>query len=413
MIRSRSGSLASAVALGALTIATAGCGAGFGRSGDETPLTGRDANAQAVPFEAAWRVHLEPGGISREDGQQLATPAYDPMSDRVWVGVADRPFLYAFRASDGHLLWQAPLDGGTSGRAVFDAGQVILGTDGGKIVAFDGPTGEQRWSYTVQGAVSRRPVVADGQVYTVDGTNAIYALNRIDGTWKWQYRREPPGQFALYGESTPTVADGRVHVGFSDGMLVTLAAADGAVLWTRDLAPEQDQFEDVDAQAVRIGDRLFAASVAGGLYALAPESGEVLWTRPIRGIVTLDAVDGELIAGVDDGRLLRIEPTEGVRRWQLRFAKHEGAPTGVKSMGGLLVVTTAEGALHVVDKRMGAPVWQFAPGSGFRAAPSAHDDGSLFVLANSGWFYAFRSPGNRAPLPAVNPLSTGWSRGAP
>lgn len=390
-----------------------GCGSAFGLSGDETPLTGRDKNAQPVPFEATWRRSLQPGGINLDDGEQLATAAYDPASDRVFVGAGDRAVFQAFRASDGHRLWQVPLAGGTSGHALFDAGRVILGTDSGQIVALAGSSGAVEWSYAVQGAVSRQPVIAGDILYAVDGTNAIYALDRNTGTWRWQYRREPPGRFAVFGEGAPTVAAGRVHVGFSDGMLVTLAADDGAVLWTRDLAPEQDQFEDIDARTVVIGDRLFAASVAGGLYALSPETGDVLWTRPQRGIVRLTEVDGELVAGIDDGRLLRIEPTAGIGRWQLRFAEHEGAPTAIVPMDGALVVTTAEGALHVIDKRIGRPIWRFDPGSGFLAAPAVAANGSLFALANSGWFYAFRPASLRPPLPVLNPLSTAWSRGAP
>ncbi|MCB9540821.1 MAG: PQQ-binding-like beta-propeller repeat protein [Myxococcales bacterium] len=393
--------------------AIAGCGGAIGVAGDQTPLTERDKNAQPVPFEATWRVNLQPGGIAREDGEQLATAAYDPASDRVFVGVGDRAFLHAFRASDGHLLWKAPLPGGTSGHAIMDEGRVVLGSDSGEIRAYKATNGELVWRYAVQGAVSEQPVVAGPNLYAVDGSNAIYALDRASGTWRWQYRREPPGRFALFGEGAPTVAEGRVHVGFSDGMLVTLAAEDGAVLWTRDLAPEQDQFEDVDARVVVIGDRLFAASVAGGLYALSPETGDVLWTRPQKGIVLLTEVDGELVAGLDDGRLLRIEPTAGIGRWQLHFAAHEGAPTAIVSLGTALVVTTAEGALHVIDKRIGRPIWRFDPGSGFLAAPTAAANGSLFALANSGWFYAFRPAAMRPPLPPLNPLSTAWSRGAP
>lgn len=399
------------LALTGLTLT--GCGTSFGLAGDETPLTGYHRNQQPVPLQQVWRADLAPSGVARNEGRQLASAAYDPEGNRVWIGSADRPWFYAFRASDGHLLWQTALPGGTSGHAIFDAGQVVVGSDGGEILSFDGATGAINWRYAVQGAVNRAPTVAGELLFAVDGTNAIYALDRTSGEWRWQYRRDAPGRFAVFGEAPPTAADGRVHVGFSDGVLVTLSASDGAVLWTRDLAPEAEQFEDVDARAVRIDDALFAASVAGGLYALDPADGGVIWTRPLKGVVVLEAIEGDLFAGVDRGAVVRVDPRTGTARWQVTFADHAGAPTAIVPMGKLLAITTASGALHLIDGRSGRPIWRFAPGGGFLAAPTVGRDGSLFALANSGKFFALRPGSLIPPLPDVSPLATSPGRGLP
>lgn len=391
-----------------------GCGASFGFAGDETPLTGRSKNLHPVPFSAAWRTPLVPGGIALETGRQLASAAYDPASNRVWIGAADRPWFHAFRASDGHLLWRTALPGGSSGKAIFSGGRVIVGTDGGEVVAFDGPTGEVQWRYSVQGSVVEAPTLTrSGLALCVDGSNAIYALDAQSGTWRWQYRREAPGRFALFGESTPTSGNGRVHVGFSDGILVTLSERDGAVLWTRDLAPEAEQFEDVDASPVLIDGRLYAASVAGGLYALDAASGDVLWTRPVRGIVAMTRVGDDLVVGLDKGDLMRVDPQAGKARWRVGFAEHEGPVTSIERMGNTLVVGLGTGGMHLVDARSGRPLWRFAPGSGFMARPTVGRDGALFALSNAGDFYAFRPGGSEPPLPPVNPLATGTGRGVP
>lgn len=394
-------------------LALGGCGTSFGLAGDETPLTARHKNMQPVPLAPAWRVDLAPSGVSRNEGQQLASAAYDPQGGRLWIGSRDLPWFRAFRASDGHLLWKSELPGGTSGQALFDDGRVVVGTDGGKVVAFHGATGALEWRYTVQGAVNIAPAIAGDALLVVDGSNAVYALDRKAGTWRWQYRREAPGRFALFGEARPTSHDGRVHAGFSDGVLVTLAAKDGAVLWTRDLAPEAEQFEDIDASPIVLDGTLYAASVAGGLYALQPATGEVVWTRNVRGIVVMEPVGGDLIAGLDRGTIVRIDPRSGRARWRVGLAEHEGAPTGIEPLGKLLAVTTATGALHLLDARSGRPVWHFAPGSGFMAPPTTGSDGSLFALDNGGKLYAFRPGALLPPLPPVNPLADGTGRGSP
>ncbi len=409
MIRSVAGPLTALV--GALALV--GCGTAFGVAGDETPLTGRTKNMQAVPIDPIWRVDLAPSGVTRKDGQQLAAAAYDPQGGRVWVGSADRAWFYAFRASDGHLLWKTPLPGGTSGRAIFDDGQVVVGSDGGEVVSFAGATGEVKWRYSVPGAVVAAPEVSGDTLLVVDGTNAIYALDRRSGAWRWQYRREAPGRFALYGEAPPTVVGGRVHVGFSDGVLVTLSSKDGAVLWTRDLAPEAEQFEDIDARAVVIDGTLYAASVAGGLYALRPATGEVVWTRTVRGVVVMRGYHGDLFAGIDQGAIVRIDPETGRARWRVKLPEHDGSPTAIEPMGKLLAVSTATGALRLIDARSGRPVWHFAPGGGFMAPATVGRDGSLFALANAGKFFAFRPGALLPPLPPVNPLATGSGRGSP
>lgn len=397
------------VALGAIL---AGCGSAFGLAGDESPLTGRSANQQAIAYRAAWHIDLDPGGVNREETEQLAAAAYDPAGNRVFVGSAGGDAFHAFRASDGARLWSAPLKGGTSGHAVLDGNLVIVGTDAGRVVSFDAlAKGEQRWTYTVQGAVNQPPVLAGAMVYVVDGTNAIYALDRRTGEWRWQYRREAPGRFALFGEAVPTVADGRVFVGFSDGLLVALGATDGAVLWTRDLAPEAEQFEDVDASAVVIGDTVYAASVAGGLYALGATDGRVRWAKPVKGITVLTELGGELIAGFDDGRIARLAPNTARPRWQVKLGDHEGAPRALVQAGDQIAVTAAQGALRLLDARTGRPIWRFDPGSGFLASPTVGADGSLFVLSNGGRFYAFRPARGVPRLPALNPLSTSSGRG--
>lgn len=389
-----------------------GCGSSFGLAGDETPLTGRTANQQGITYRAAWFVDLDPGGVNRAETEQLAAAAYDPTGNRVFVGAAGNDEFHALRASDGASLWSVPLKGGTSGHAVLDGNQIIVGTDAGRVVAFDArKKGEIRWTYNVQGAVNQPPVVVGDRIFVVDGTNAIYALDRQTGEWRWQYRREAPGRFALFGQALPTVAEGRVFAGFSDGLIVALGASDGAVLWTRDLAPEAEQFEDVDASAVVIGDTVFAASVAGGLYALGAADGRVRWVKPKKGITVLIGLGGELVAGFDDGRVARLDPNTAKPRWQARLGEHEGTPRALVEAGDQIVVTAATGALRLLDARTGRPVWSFNPGSGFLAAPTVGSDGSLFVLSNGGRFYAFR-PARRTPrLQSANPLSTSSGRG--
>lgn len=396
-------------ALALLALAGGGCGSSVGAMGDETPLTGRSRNLVPAPFEPVWRLPLGDEGLSRDEGEALAAPAHDPAGNRLWVGNAEG--MRCLRASDGHLLWKTDVPGGISGSAVFDDGRVLVGTDGGELIAFGATTGAIVWRYRVQGAIVRRPIIAGDLVYFVDGTNAVFALERKTGVWKWQYRREAPAEFALFGESAPRVVDGRVHIGFSDGFIVTLGALDGVVLWSHDLAPQHDRFQDVDATPAVIDDAVFAASAASGLYKLDAASGKVRWMRPIRGIIGLAAIEGDLYASLDVGTILRLSASDGRPKWRTAFGEAAGSPGQVQPFGQLLLVSLARRGLHALDRRTGRPVWHFAPSTGLLAPPTVSDDGSVFLVTNGSVLYGLR-PGRHAPvLDPLNPLASGTGRG--
>ncbi len=371
-------------------LATTGCGT-FGAAGDETPLTGVSQNLQPVPMQPAWRRVVNPGELSRERAAELAGAAYDAPGNRVAIGSGSGYFA-CLRASDGHVIWRKKVAGSVSGRAIFDGPDVLIGTDDGELMALDARTGDERWRYVVEGAVVRAPVVAQGLVVFVDGTNVVYAVDRATGAWRWQYRRDPPADFALMGEGRPTVDGDKVFVGFSDGVIAALALEDGAVLWTTDLAPEHERFQDVDASPVVQNGTVYAASVAAGLYALEPATGAVRWTRPVPGIVELAAAEGDLLASIDQGQLLRLDGDDGQARWRVRFPGNAGAPGAVGQLGSLVMVGLSRGGLYWIDLRTGRPIRRFGPGNGVFGPPVVGADGSLFMLSNGGVFYAFRRP---------------------
>ncbi len=369
-----------------VAVACSGC-VSIGLTGDESPLTGMTRNLRPVPMRAAWRRVMRPSSVLREKPEEFATAAYDPKSRRLWAGSSEGDFV-CLDAANGDLVWSADIEGTLSGHAVFDGSQVLTGTDEGRLLALDTATGNEIWSYAVQSPVVQAPVVSGDGVYFVDGNNGVYALDRA-GKWRWQYRRDPPAEFALVGESRPMVAGGRVHVGFSDGMLITLDANDGAVIWTRDLSPEHDRFQDVDATPVVAGGMLLAASAAAGLYALDPATGKIHWTMPMDGIQHTAGVDEDVLVSLDRGRIMRLDGRTGTVLWRTNLGDG-GAPGEPILVAGLVAVTTSGGGLHLLDARTGRPLQRFEPGSGIYARPAVGEDGSLFVLSNGGVLYALR-----------------------
>jgi len=359
---------------------------GFGRAGDETPLAGTTAGVTPLPLHAAWRIELSEGPVYTVKPRELAAAAHSSRLGRVAVGTTEGWFVCA-RAGSGEIVWQRKLAGSVSARAVFDGDRILTGTDDGVLLALSAVDGGELWRYAVPSAIQQAPVIVGELAVFVDGHNGVHALDRDTGAWRWQYRRDPPENFALAGEAGLEVADGRVYAGFSDGTSVALDARDGAVLWTRDLAPEQDKFQDVDARPVRLGDKLFVASAASGVHALAPDTGKVLWSLPTPGVTRLTAVNGDLVASIDRGVVARLAPEDGRTLWQAKLPG--GAPGEVVEAGGLLATSMSRGGLFFLDAATGRPLQHFLPGYGLMGAPTAGDDGTLYVLSNGGVLYGF------------------------
>jgi len=378
--------LALGVALGVGACGGARTSADFGRGGDETPLTGSTPNVVPLPVHAAWRLELAEGPLYTVKPRELSAAAYSSTLGRVAIGTTEGWFVCA-RAGSGEILWRKRLAGGVSARAIFDGDRILTGTDDGQVLALSAYDGAELWRYTVPSAVQQAPIVVGGLVVFVDGHNGVHAVDRDSGAWRWQFRRDPPEEFALAGEAGVLVADGRIYTGFSDGHAVALDARDGAVLWTRDLAPEHDRFQDVDARPVRLGLDLFVASAASGLHALDPYTGKIRFTVPLPGVTRLTSVDGQLIASVDRGEVVRINPRDGSTVWQARLPG--GAPGDVVSVGGLLATSMSRGGVFFLDAATGRPLQHFLPGYGLMGAPTAGDDGTLYVFSNGGVLYGF------------------------
>jgi outer membrane protein assembly factor BamB len=202
------------------------------------------------------------------------------------VNVPLTPFVYAFQAKDGTLLWKAQITGSTTFPLAVVDGVIYLSTHRGCSV-LRASDGSAIWEQETRGHPCSPPVVMNGSVYlshvedkhnvlsfapseprqwqaaflcaldasdgsllwehqlgittgtghptsplvTPDGiyigTNegALAAFQTGDGVPRWQYQT---GGALL---SSPTGANGVVYVSANDGAVSALRASDGALLW--------------------------------------------------------------------------------------------------------------------------------------------------------------------------------------
>jgi outer membrane protein assembly factor BamB len=131
----------------------------------------------------------------------------------------------ALRAQDGQIIWATRV-GGSNFVPQALADGVLYGHDAKSIYALDADNGGLRWKYAPTGSTpAGRIAVASGRVYVgMHGSgNALHALDAASGAPLWST--------AMAAASNPTVANGMVYLGSWGNMLYALQASDGAVCW--------------------------------------------------------------------------------------------------------------------------------------------------------------------------------------
>lgn len=109
-------------------------------------------------------------------GRLMASPAYDPVNDAIYIG-SPNGILVALGAADGRVLWQRSLGGAIYSSASIsgDARRLVVGA-GWDVVAVDTRDGSIAWRQRLDGLVSGSPSLLGGQAYVTTRRGSLWAL---------------------------------------------------------------------------------------------------------------------------------------------------------------------------------------------------------------------------------------------
>lgn len=204
------------------------------------------------------------------------------------------------------------------------------------------------WRFTggFQNQNTAAPVIAGDTAYfaTKIGSQqggVLYAVDTQTGAKKWSFPKENTArESGLTGgnifAATPTVVGGKVYAGATDGSMYVLDAATGEEIIRFNTGRR------ISSSALLEDNVLYFGSESGTLYALNPETGE---TAP------------------------------GWRKFSARDAINS-APLLADTM---LVVMTADNALHGIKRATGIHKWSYRLPYGATPNSMTYGDGSLYV----------------------------------
>jgi len=227
----------------------------------------------------------------------VSTPA---VSDGIlYVGSMVEHRLYAFRTSDGQLLWQYTTSNYVNSSPAVYGNTVFVGGRDGYLYALNAATGTLRWKFNGGDDMTSSPVVHNGVVYTSCHNGNVFALDAASGSLIWNHTAAT----LQSGYSSPTFSNGKIYLSAGNGVFA-LNATNGSELWH---FTTTDQYA-MQASPTVVGGVVYVGGSDGNLYALDATSGSEIWRyntgSPIVSTATID--HGVLYVGLRAGAIIAL-----------------------------------------------------------------------------------------------------------
>ena len=174
-------------------------------------------------------------------------------------------------------------------------------------------TMDRLWSRKLEKSEKGRfkPLVISDVVYAASRSGEVVALDRETGTVRWRRNLNVSLSSGVGGSETS------LFVSTNDGVILALSAADGALLWET-----QASSEVLVPVSAGFG-TVLVRSADGRLLSLNPTTGEERWTvtytppaLTLNGYSQPLLLDGGVLVGLDDGRLIAFGSNDGKVLWE-------------------------------------------------------------------------------------------------
>ncbi|QYK52939.1 MAG: PQQ-binding-like beta-propeller repeat protein [Fimbriimonadaceae bacterium] len=306
-----------------------------------------------------------------------ASPSGTPqfVGNNVIVAVGGR--IYSLDKSSGNLNWRFPAGEAIQGSFPYGCevknGMVVAAGDEKSIYAVDAETGEMKWQYVSPDFISSNVVIAGESIGFVTGKQKVNVITAQNGQ--------------LVGQ--PIAEQDLVHstIGaYQDQIIYTTQRGKMVSLDTSSLRPKWEQKFNIlrsNGNFTVYGDRIYANSL-NYLIALRAGTGSVIWQQNTgkelsgspaaneSGIAAMTA-RGEVYFFNSSGKAMFGKPVE------------VGVPVSSPSfVGNLVSVSTANGAINLINPQSATIVWSYVIKAITTKAPAPQTAGGGGALGPGG-----------------------------
>lgn len=339
-------------------------------------------------FNAEAKLHKE-WSISVGKGQGKLWNKLTPALDGSQLFAADTSgVVVAVDRYTGKKNWQRKLKKvAVSGAVGAGAGQVVLGTLAGEVIALDAATGNDLWRTHIGSEVLAAPAVNDRVVVVQTQDDRLIALDAFTGSKRWTYE-STPALLTLRGTSAPLLTDYLVYAGLSTGKVVAVELEHGLPVWEQRIAvpsgrTELERMVDIDGSLVRQDGVLYVAAFNGHVAGLDEQTGRVLWQREGSSTGAVAQGYGNAYVSLAGGAIEAVDQRSSTVLW-----RNEGLlrrqPTGLSLLSSYVATGDLEGYVHLLSQVDGRFIARTRVDSkGVRVRPLV-EGGWMYVYGNSG-----------------------------
>ncbi|MFY9234886.1 MAG: PQQ-binding-like beta-propeller repeat protein [Fimbriimonadaceae bacterium] len=348
-----------------------------------------DTIGPQVPV-VAWKALTNPTDTASGWG---CSPVLDA-SGRLFV--AQDSVVSCLSADTGELFWQVQFDpekGIGNGLSLWN-GHLLFGSVDDFFYCLNSASGETDWRAPAAPHPNKGQVVSpDGIVYYPSQQRKVYARRVTDGALIW----EQNVQGSIY--ATPALSPTELLFFFgADWFWFGQRTSDGQNLWTTNVRREVMETSPVENGRVYVGSSDYY------LYCLDEQTGTIIWRfwgEKINRSTLAIGHDGTIYHGSGDSStnwLFAVNP-DGTEKWRFSLAYEIVQPPTVAGDGTIYVATNdavpRAGRLYAI-RSTGTLLWSYDfPGSvefpaNLYVSPTLGPDGTLYVLSEDKYLYAFR-----------------------
>ena len=296
----------------------------------------------------------------------------------VYVG-SDDGRVYAYNATTGAVEWSVPLGAPVASSPAFDATNMYVGTDDHKLHAIRLSDRAELWSATLDsgfGGLTSVPLVSGGIVFASSATS-VYAYKATNGAKLW---------------STALTATGTLSVPSSTGNVIYVSSYADATVWAY-------RFDGV---------LMWSNTVPGPRAACAAATPGPM----VSGNVVYATLCPSSAPGAPS--LFTYQAATGAPMWSNASTQLSSTPT--IGFGPLYAVSSANQSLEARSATDGSLVWSAALGSTTSSSPALADK-VVYVATDDHKLRAFDADGHRQLLRVTQgvhpPLDHRRGRGDP
>ncbi len=310
------------------------------------------------------------------------------------------------------VRWRAYLGAASKSTPTVAGKLLIVGSNNGRLHAYDIETGKAKWEFTAGGALTGQPLVLGGKVFAGSEDGFLYSVSASNGKLVWKYQANDPiystavsdgssiyfgsasGAFysvsALTGklnwkntsatyniENKPFIADGKIYYGCWDTFVYCLNLSDGSLVWkcmgqgsAEGTAPAY--YSPADCGPVVYKGKIFAADRKYKCSIIDVSTGKMDNYMDGVSAVGLSADGAYLYLRKLGGNLVKIDRDQK-EVWAANVAMDDIPAAPVES-GGVVYVCSKRGLVSAVSSDNGRVLWQY------QVTPSS------FVISGMGVF---------------------------